>query len=112
MPLYEYRCECGQEFEEIRPMSEYNEPASCPECGKSADRRVSNSFFRMAEPFRVVDSGGNITQEKQVLKSMPDWQETKPIEYSGVPKPLVSRSGTVYYPRKQRSASNGETRTS
>ncbi len=68
---------------------------------------MSNAHFRVAEPFRVMDSKGNITQEKQVLKSMPDWKETKPIEYSpGVPKPLISRSGSVFYPRKQREAAN------
>ena len=77
--------------------------ASCPECGKSGTSVIAGTHFRMAEPFRVVDSQGNITQEKQVVKSMPDWQETKPIEYSPeVPKPLISRSGNVYYPRKQR----------
>jgi len=107
MPIYEYGCACGQKFERLRPMSEYGESSDCPECGKESGRMMSNSYFRMAERFRVVDSGGNITQEKQVLKSIPDWQEQKPIEYSaGVPKPVISRGGNVYYPRKQRVVSN------
>ena len=106
MPIYEYSCGCGQGFEALRPMSEYDKPSTCPECGESADRVLSSSHLRVAEPFKVVDSGGNITQEKQVLKSVPDWQDTKPLEYAGTPKPIVSRSGNVYYPRKQRGASN------
>lgn len=107
MPIYEYKCACGQKFEKLRPMSEYDKLSNCPECGKESGRLVSSSHFRMAECFRVVDPGGNITQEKQVAKSMPDWQEQKPMEYSAeVPKPLISRSGNVYYPRKQRSVNN------
>ncbi|KKN70394.1 hypothetical protein LCGC14_0430890 [marine sediment metagenome] len=104
MPLYEYICpKCNEVFERLRLMSEYNAPAACSKCGTSAGRIISSSHIRMAEPFRVVDSSGNITHEKQVLRSMPDWQDTKPIEHHGVPKPLISRSGNVYYPRKQRS---------
>ncbi|KKN71495.1 hypothetical protein LCGC14_0420740 [marine sediment metagenome] len=102
MALYEYECACSQRFTKIRPMSECDESSICPKCSKTAGRTMSSSHIRMAMPFRVVDSQGNITQEKQVLKHMPDWQETKPIEYFGTPKPIISRGGNVYYPRKQR----------
>ena len=97
MALYEYKCACGQKFERLRPMSECEKPSDCPDCGKESGRLVSSSHFRMAEFFRVVDSGGNITQEKQVGKSVPDWQDTKPLEYHpDVPKPIISRGGGVY----------------
>lgn len=41
MPTYEYRCpQCGNDFEKFQKMSE--EPvADCPECGTSAQRRLS-----------------------------------------------------------------------
>ena len=104
MAIYEYRCSCNHEFEELRPMSECHEPSTCPKCGGMASRLMSNTHFRMAEPFRVVDSNGNVTKEEQVLRNTPDWQETKPVEVDnpGVPRPIVSRGGNVYYPRKQR----------
>ena len=42
MALYEYRCsDCGDEFEQRRPMSEADSPAECPECGKEAARLPS-----------------------------------------------------------------------
>ena len=84
-------------------MSESEEPSDCPDCGKEAGRVLSSTHFRMAEPFRVVDSQGNITQEKQVINNTRDWRETQPIEYAdNVPKPIISRGGNVYYPRTQR----------
>ena len=107
MAIYEYECPTHSNFERLRPMSESSESSSCPDCGKESGRIFSSTHFRMAEPFRVVDSQGNVTQEKQVLNNTPDWREQKPIEYSDkVPKPIISRGGNVYYPRKQRETSN------
>ena len=39
MPCYEFACNCGMEWEEVRPMSECGVAANCPECG-SLGRRV------------------------------------------------------------------------
>lgn len=34
MPIYHYECEtCTTDFEQIRPVSERNQPAACPDCG-------------------------------------------------------------------------------
>ena len=42
MPIYEYRCpNCGNEFELRRPFSSADEPASCPKCGKNAEKLLS-----------------------------------------------------------------------
>ena len=105
MPLYEYVCREHGKFERLRRMSEFSEPSDCPRCNKESSRVLSAMHFRMAEPFRVVDSQGNITQEQQVTKSVPDWQEQKPIEpATGVPVPIISRGGNVYYPRRRSAA--------
>ena len=38
MPVYEYACEeCGP-FAALRPMAEYAEPCSCPDCGSASPR--------------------------------------------------------------------------
>lgn len=102
MPIYEYRCECGQEFEKLRPMSQCSESSVCPECGKEANKVISNAYFRMAEPFSVVDSDGNITQKKQVINNMPDWREAKPKSNPGITLPILARDGNVYYPIRGR----------
>ena len=39
MPMYTYQCEeCGEEFEELVPMDERDEPQECPECGTPTKR--------------------------------------------------------------------------
>jgi putative FmdB family regulatory protein len=37
MPLYTYRCACGEVFDAVRPMSEAGEPQLCG-CGQQARR--------------------------------------------------------------------------
>jgi putative FmdB family regulatory protein len=38
MPVYEYLCEDCGDFTAMRPMSEYQAPQPCPDCGASAPR--------------------------------------------------------------------------
>jgi len=38
MPVYEYQCESCGDFTAMRPMSEYQDPQPCPDCGASAPR--------------------------------------------------------------------------
>lgn len=40
-PIYEYRCDEHEVFEQIRPFSESDEPGECPECGAVCERIVS-----------------------------------------------------------------------
>ena len=80
-------------------MSQYSEPSTCPECGKKASRTISSAHYRIAEPFSVRDSDGNIIQKRQVLNDMPDWGEAKPAEPSPeVSIPILARDGNVYLP--------------
>jgi putative FmdB family regulatory protein len=40
MPMYEYLCErCGA-FVEMRPMTQYDLPLACPDCGREAPRVI------------------------------------------------------------------------
>ena len=39
MPIYEYACTiCSNIFEKLRPMSEMDDPANCPDCGSGSKR--------------------------------------------------------------------------
>ncbi|MCK0198525.1 zinc ribbon domain-containing protein [Ancylobacter sp. 6x-1] len=38
MPVYEYLCDTCGDFTALRPMSEYQAPQPCPDCGASAPR--------------------------------------------------------------------------
>ncbi len=44
MPVYTYKCECGNGFEKIQPMSKASDDQPCPECGKEAPRSVGSIF--------------------------------------------------------------------
>ena len=41
MPIYEYQCENGHVFEEIRSMLSRDFPITCEECGEVAIRNIS-----------------------------------------------------------------------
>ncbi len=58
MALYEYRCaDCGNEFEQRRPMSEANSSAECPACGKEASRLASVFASKDGYTLRVPRAG-------------------------------------------------------
>lgn len=40
MPLYEYKCSCGKEFERYLKLADYKEPQLC-ECGSLGERKLS-----------------------------------------------------------------------
>ena len=47
MPIYEYRCECGNEEEVVLSFEEFDLPQVCDACGKSMQRKVSLPRFAM-----------------------------------------------------------------
>ena len=75
MPIYEYECSCGEQFEKVRPMSEYALPSVCPECDKDADRIMSTFTNTESEVFTVADSKGNVVSRKQVSKYTPAYND-------------------------------------
>lgn len=56
MPTYEYRCPEGHEFELFQKMSD-DPVATCPECGKEAERLLSagGGFVFKGEGFYITD---------------------------------------------------------
>jgi putative FmdB family regulatory protein len=49
MPLYEYYCEnCNDVFEALRSVSASEEPATCPKCGREAERIMPTTFASMS----------------------------------------------------------------
>ncbi|AHJ65718.1 FmdB family zinc ribbon protein [Granulibacter bethesdensis] len=51
MPVYDYHCESCGVFTVMRPMSEFEQPACCPDCGTSAPR-----VLLTAPSFAAMDS--------------------------------------------------------
>ena len=42
MPLYEYTCQiCLNTFERLRPMSQMDDDANCPDCGGASKKQLS-----------------------------------------------------------------------
>jgi putative FmdB family regulatory protein len=49
VPLYEYYCDkCDSIFESVQPISKSDQPASCPSCGRMADRIMPTTFATMS----------------------------------------------------------------
>ncbi len=44
MPLYEYRCACGERFELLRRMGQDAEGVACPRCGGSEVEKEFSTF--------------------------------------------------------------------
>jgi len=60
MPVYEYVCaDCKTTFEQLRPLTRMDDPASCPQ-GHSAGQRVLSVFATMTRDAsgEVVPVGG------------------------------------------------------
>lgn len=55
MPLYEYVCSNGHEFERYLPVAEYKAPQQC-ECGKKGKRVISAPMLAYAQRECVYDS--------------------------------------------------------
>ncbi len=51
MPIYEYVCsECNAKFEQLRPLSQSDQTADCPQCHKPARRKMSTFACFSANP--------------------------------------------------------------
>ena len=49
MPIYTYACDaCEQDFEQVLPLSRYDEPQACPSCGETARKTVAPVGFILA----------------------------------------------------------------
>ena len=62
MPIYDYKCEDGHYTDDVRPMSQCEEPIDCSECGKKATRIYGRSesawaIDRFGERFPYYDRG-------------------------------------------------------
>jgi putative FmdB family regulatory protein len=64
MPVYLFRCPCGQEHEIRRPMEQAGEPASCP-CGQPMKR----VFTRL--PIMVRPEGWNLRPDEPGYSKLP-----------------------------------------
>ncbi len=57
MPIYEYVCSnCKQKFELLKAMSQSEEGATCPNCGRSA-KRVLSRFSRGSDGETSANGG-------------------------------------------------------
>jgi putative FmdB family regulatory protein len=66
MPTYEFRCPDGHDFEKFyRTISGAESTASCPQCGKPAERVMSPAGFSFkGSGFYLTDYGKNAHREK------------------------------------------------
>ena len=71
MPQYEYECDSGHRFDELRPV-DGRHSVICPACGRHANLRMS-AWGRVifSSFFTVVGGDGRILQRKQITERTP-----------------------------------------
>lgn len=70
MPLYEYRCSCGKEFEALRPIAQRDDVVCS--CGQKPTKLISGwGLALIAGTFRVMTEGGKILNEYQSTERTP-----------------------------------------
>lgn len=91
MPLYDYKCECGYEFEEVRTIKERNN-VTCSNCGSKPKRvfktvRFINDVVRVDNKYGEFNPGlGEYITSKSQMKRV---AKSKGLEWIGddpVPK--------------------------
>lgn len=75
MPIYQYRCKCGLEFEEVVSRQEAA-TRPCKACGAKADKAVSATGtlkFEAGRPPKDVDIGIGKDAERRWSQVQQDW---------------------------------------
>jgi len=66
MPLYSYECECGNDFEVVKKVSECDSKEKCPECGYTAKKVILNGhggIWRMSDSLPWVRDAAKVLTE-------------------------------------------------
>jgi putative FmdB family regulatory protein len=59
MPIYEYYCDaCEKKFQLLRRFSQADEPAECPDCHGTSDRRLLSTFACMNKEGSLAGASG------------------------------------------------------
>ncbi len=71
MPIYEYRCLDGEDFEVILPMGQAPDVLACPTCLAMATRRMSAPTLSLAgsSAYKLIDSADRSAYEPTVVDS-------------------------------------------
>ena len=64
MPLYDYKCECGKEFDRFLKFANYDEPQYC-ECGKVAEKQLSFCAGTVMQSYQSPVTGKWIDTPRQ-----------------------------------------------
>ena len=104
MPLYEFRCPEGHDFEKFyRSISSAPSEEKCPECGQMAERRISAAgLVFKGSGFYITDYGKDGKKQQTPAK---DASASKPAESSSSStsaesKPAASEAKPTPGPKK------------
>lgn len=88
MPLYEFRCPEGNQFEASFSMSQAPGSIDCPDCGQSSRRRISAPKLSIAgsAEFKLIDSTKRSAHEPEVVSHrLPPSGAKAPTRYTSNP---------------------------
>ena len=71
MPLYEYYCDCGKEFEAFRSIAERHN-VKCPTCKRVVHLKISlQGKHRVAHTFTTIGHDGRVIGQRQTTERTP-----------------------------------------
>ena len=88
MPLYEFRCPEGRQFEASFSMSQAPQMLNCPDCGQQSRRRISAPKLSIAgsAEYKLIDSTKRSAHEPEVVSNrLPATGRSTPTRYTGNP---------------------------
>ena len=68
MPVYEYRCPGGHLFNMQRPFEDSDKTAQCPECGRTAQRKLS--LFNFAVGWTLSEKSYERGQPQELVRNV------------------------------------------
>ena len=100
MPTYEYKCPKGHLFEKISPTMNNRRTATCPTCGRKAERQLSGGggLVFKGSGFYITDY--KRAGEKQEVEPKPESKETKAESKSEAKSETKSESKAESKPKK------------
>lgn len=82
MPLYEFRCACGSDTEQIHAMSAVPASIVCPACEQDSARRIVGSprlSHAGSSAYRLIDSAARSAHEPDVVGGIPGRRRSTPV---------------------------------
>lgn len=87
MPIYEWRCDCGEESSTSRSFTANTQDKVCPNCGEPMNRRYGAQFHRFEE--HVSPATGQVVGSQRQFREQLKRASEEATRNTGIPHNFV-----------------------